>query len=1651
MLWTLVMLVSGLSLTAYSVHATRQRLNAEARLQFNRQFDRLEESVRAQFNQPLYGIRGAIGAQASTGVMRRANFRAYVASRDIAAEFPGIRGFGYIERVMRPDLGRFEAAEQADQAPGFVVKTSGGADEMYVIKYLEPQAGNRAAEGLDAGAEPMRREAIERAINSGQPSLSGAMTLVQDGRQGAGFIYLVPVYRDGITPDTPKARRAALIGLFYSPLVANELLLNSTFVANGVVDFELMDGLGADAETLVFSSEKTVAASTGRIRPADFKATRAFHKSRIVPIGGRFLTLRAGSSAVFESNLDRITPRLVGIGGAALSLLLATIAWLLLVGRARAESLVRAKTLDLDRLVGTQKATNEELGKAIRESRALMETIDQHSIVSITDPAGNITYVNEMFSRISGYSSTELLGQNHRIVKSDEQPDEFWTTMWTTVSSGYVWRGVICNRTKDGSRYWVDSVIAPFFDDKGAIEKYVSIRADITAAKVAQQDLAAERERLSHIITGTNAGTWEWNVQTDELVINERWADIIGYAIQELAPASRQTWTNYCHPDDLQQATQLLTQHIEGGLGYYDCEMRMRHRDGHWVWIHSRGKTSSWTADGKPEWMSGTHLDISKRKQAEEDLRRNNTVMQSILDNIPVGLSAFDSDLNLIAKNRLFQTHLDFPDELFSGPTTTFESIIRFNADRGEYGEGDHEETIQTIVERARHPEPHQFERVRPNSVILNVRGAPMPGGGFVTTYTDISQRKQAEAEIARTTAMLQSVLDAASEVAVITTGLDRTITLFNKGAERMLGYSAAEVVGLHSAALFFDEQEVAARADVLSVELGRPITGFAVVTDESTLGRRVEWSYLRKNGDRITVALVVTPLFDTLGVRTGYLGISHDISTEKDYENWLRTAMEDAEAATVAKSQFLANMSHEIRTPMNAILGMLKLLQNTELSARQLDYATKTEGAARSLLGLLNDILDFSKMDAGKMALDPQPFRLDDLMRDLSVILSASIGKKPLEVLFDIDPATPKLLIGDSMRLQQVLVNLAGNAIKFTAQGEVVIQIKVLARTGPDTTLQISVRDSGIGIAPENQKHIFDGFSQAEASTTRRFGGTGLGLSISRRLVELMGGELGLHSVFGQGSTFHFTVTLPATDQVPEGAEMSTLRPLTSLNVLVVDDNPVALEVLAAMARSCGWQVDAAGSGAEAIRLVEARANASLAPYQAIFVDWQMPDMDGWETSLQIRQLAPAAGAPIMVMVTAHGREMLSQRTQDEQTRLNGFLVKPVTASMLFDAVAEAGAGHSNLRAGSRSKNAKLQRLEGLRLLVVEDNLINQQVAQELLSAEGALVELAANGQLGVAAVAGADPQFDAVLMDLQMPVMDGYTATRAIRHELGLLHLPIIAMTANAMATDREACLAAGMNDHVGKPIDLPHLIRVLQNHVRRTAGTTAPPALPMTADATLPGAVAKSPAATLPPVDAVDVDGALERLGDNTELYARILQSYLDEIRSLPDQLDAFLLGGDLAGATRLLHTLKGLSATVGADYLAAVARTAESAVKDADTTLAHDDLRASFREAVASTGRIMSQIAQNLTQPAPEESTAAEPALDTAQWVADLRDLQRLLKSSDMRALDAHAQLRRIHAHGAADELQALDAGMAAFDFAQGVIQCDILIRKFSPSI
>jgi PAS domain S-box-containing protein len=733
-----------------------------------------------------------------------------------------------------------------------------------------------------------------------------------------------------------------------------------------------------------------------------------------------------------------------------------------------------------------------------------------------------------------------------------------------------------------------------------------------------------------------------------------------------------------------------------------------------------------------------------------------------------------------------------------------------------------------------------------------------------------------------------------------------------------------------------------------------------------------------------------------------------------------LQTRTAEAEAASRAKSAFLANMSHEIRTPMNAVLGLLQLLQHTTLDARQLDYTKKAEGAAQSLLAILNDILDFSKVESGKMELEHATFRLDSLLRNLSVILSAALHNKDVEVLFQLDPGIPRALRGDGLRLQQVLLNLAGNAIKFTERGEVIVALRLLNIAPTAVQIEFSVSDTGIGIPSDRLAAVFEGFTQAETSTTRRFGGTGLGLAISQRLVRLMGGELAAESTPGLGSRFYFTLKIGRDEETraSERTESTTVAATSdALRVLIVDDNAIARNVLSSMAATFGWQVETAASGAEAIEWLRQETTAER-PYDVIFMDWIMPGMDGWETIQHIRSAHGNGRTPAILMVTAHGRELLAERLNGGDSPLDGFLVKPVTPSMLFDAVAQATSGKStrvDRRAAARP--ADNRPLAGLRLLVVEDNPLNQQVAQELLAHVGAYVQVANDGRHGIDSVKTAEPPFDAILMDIQMPEMDGYEAARILRNEMGIT-LPIIAMTANALPADRVACLAAGMNDHVGKPIDIAKLTATILQHCRRKTAVQASAAQPAT-DARLPDL----------PAD-FDLASALARLDGNRALFASLARRFDSDQDAIVTRTRQALQQGDRTGAARELHTLKGLAATLGATTLANLAADSEARIKAGTDRAEDDSLLARLRTNLAEVTAILHSVATTFD---PADAALDEPLSDPARIIDHLAELESLLAVNNMRALDVHATLKREAGSMLGEQLAALNEAIARLDF------------------
>ena len=763
---------------------------------------------------------------------------------------------------------------------------------------------------------------------------------------------------------------------------------------------------------------------------------------------------------------------------------------------------------------------------------------------------------------------------------------------------------------------------------------------------------------------------------------------------------------------------------------------------------------------------------------------------------------------------------------------------------------------------------------------------------GRVWSFRDVTASHRSQSELLASQTKLQGLFDMAP-LGMARNGMDGLFFEVNAAFIRMFDYPMQEL----SAMRYWDitPQRYAAQEEAQLESL----------RTRGTYGP-YEKEFIHRSGHVVPVRMNGMLIRGSDG-QPFIWSIIEDISEQKAHERSLTQAKKNAEDAASAKGEFLANMSHEIRTPMNAILGMLQLLGNTPLNTNQLDYLHKTEGAAKSLLSLLNNILDFTKVDSRKMELDAQAFQVEQLMRDLSVVLSANVGNKNTEVLFDIDPRIPPQLLGDSLRLQQVLMNLGGNAVKFTPSGQVVVGVRLDAEATPalgQVGLEFWVEDTGIGIAPANHARIFAEFSQAESTTTRRFGGSGLGLAISKRIIELMGGSLALRSELGLGSRFSFKLSLPTVQPDTDPATH-----VATQTALVVDDNRQTTQLIANMLRAYGWSVDTANSGQEGLDKISAHVQGVAFPYDCIFVDWQMPQMDGWQFLHQLQTLRQkmAGPAPKVVMLSANSRDNLLQRTQPEQDQLTGFLVKPVTGAMLVEASQSLPARPDAPRPAVRSSK---RRLAGMRILVVEDNAINQQVAEELLGFEGALVSIAADGSQGVHAVASAKVQFDAVLMDVQMPVMDGYMATRVIRQELGLATLPIIGLTANAMASDREACLRAGMDEHIGKPFDIAQLASLL------IALTTRQNPQPK-AGAAAPASVEPAPPAWS--TEDLDLPAALARMGGMQDVYLSAAEQFLVMLATLTDALAHKLAKGDLKGAQFLLHTFKGNAATLGLDPL------------------------------------------------------------------------------------------------------------------------------------
>lgn len=1397
--------------------------------QFSAQVQRVVEDVERRVNGYEYGLRGARGAIAALGPqeLTRERFLHYSKTRDVDREFPGARGFGFIRRVPAQASAGFIDTARLDGWPEFNIKElAPNPQERFVIQYIAPVARNQQAVGLDIASEANRRSAALEAIRLDRATITEPITLVQaTGAVNRAFLILLPVYQDNAPRDTPAQRLAAAWGWSYAPLVLDEVLADVLRKApkvqwtlhdvaddgtqtpvltqvqsqaagslNRVGDIEVFNrtwrisavaapGYGSDmkltppllvAATSMIVTLLALTASVLWVRVRRREKDSMALKSQLATIiehsdqavigedtSGRVMMWNKAAEQLFQINgtsvmhkslpdaLDQAGLRLTSEHSAA-GLAAADAQELILSGTgrstrvlmvsrspilsARGERLGQATLLkDIterrameDALASSnlnlERKVNERT-TALAKAEAFLQTVldSVPSLISYWDGDGRIRAANAAFLRWCELPREALLGRTLEDVLPTSRIEGLHDDI-RRACEGHLCATTFKVRGADShlQRHFSGTLVP----DVNVEHAFYFVADDVTelqnnrlALEQALSNQQAERIRLASIIEGTNVGTWEWNVQTGETRFNERWAQMVGHTLAELAPIDIQTWMRFAHPDDLQQSNALLNDHFEGKTPYYECEARMRHRDGHWIWVLDRGRVATWTPEGKPEWMFGTHQDVTARHAMEEDLR----------------------------------------------------------------------------------------------------------------------------------SAKLQ------------------------------------------------------------------------------------------------------------------------------------------AESASAAKSQFLANMSHEIRTPLNAVLGMHHLLQQTPLNPKQRDLLTKADKAGHSLLDILNDVLDLAKIEAGEMALQSEAFDLQDLFDELGAIYSPSASAKGIAFSARLSDMQACWMMGDRLRLRQILANLIGNAIKFTQSGHVSVNAATVRQSDGDRLL-IKVRDSGIGISPEALARLFNPFTQAEDSTTRRFGGTGLGLSIVKTLAQLMGGEVSVTSEPGSGS--EFAVELPLHEVASEDIEriQQGMRPIAV--GYLCGDHDMCAEVQRRLT-SLGWTaVDLESTYKETSDIV--LVDAALGP---AVLD-------------KLPQLASSVQGLLVL-----GSDVELQSLKESRLAQVRQVRKPVDVSALFNAIVETLSGseasQARLIGQSGAIDGGIRWLDGARVVVVDDSDINREIAIALLRSQGAICEDFDNGQAAVERLQHNGGDVDAVLMDVQMPVMDGLEATRLIRKGSSGADLPIIALTAGALQSERENAMAAGLSAFLTKPLEPLNVVRTLRKLIHQRRGR--PPEVTI---AELDDVANESTRETEGPwamIDGIDAQLAKARLMDNEALFEKMLRLMIDGYATwtalwvkLPRTLDA----NGVRTLCASLHKLRGSASMIGAVDLAVAAEAAENAYSGPSLPETEGLLSTVGMEL----DRLLTSIETWFNQRSPAKQVPAVVESITDDQLGRLWALHKLIDANDLDAVDQAMALR-----------------------------------------
>ena len=1507
-LLAILLLTAGLSAGTYLYVGRYNEQRAQE--EFDRVAASAAEDVRLRVSSYEFGARGARGAIVAAGVHEasRERFVNYMRTRDLPVEFPGALGFGYIRRVPRDGLVSFLEEARADGFPRFSLRElDAHAGDHYIIQYIEPSGPNHEAIGLDIGSEANRRLAADRAMLSGQATLTEPITLVQaTGKPARGFLLLLPVYDPARSHSTPTERQAALVGWAYAPLIVDDVLRH---IGATLDDFTLSirDPDSDDVTVPFYISERETNEGAPRAR-------------RQLPLFGRQWELEFTASRAFSDSLGLVAPGvpaglLLAIGVlAALSaryyFSTARMRQRLQADRERTAALFNQSQdaildLDLDtRLINANTAATALLGNRLDVARE-RSAIDALAIV---EGEANLRRALDSVAKGEPQATVEIR------LHGEGRDESHSVAIVSAVQAADGDRTSLSITLRDVSR-------------QRAVEETLSEISVLTSAQLGEDFMSAAANALGRLLR----------------------ADLV--TIDRIAP------------DDPEQAV-VLAACREG----VDTPR----------WRYALGSATN----SQAEPTLGTALPTSGRQ-------RGSRVHVDVAGRLPTPLPGFTA-ASCISLS-LHDTH-----------GRRFGHLSVFHGKRA----------MPADFERAFEVARLFSHRVEAEMRRMLAEQERMAAEARLRELNESLERQAAErTRQLRHTLILQEKIVAGAGVALIATDKEGVITLFNPAAESLLGRRADELVGKATPAVFHDAAEVEQRAREISVALGRPFPpGFEVFVhgvDRNTTTSR-DWTYLHASGMRIPVLLGISQLQDDDGTVLGYLGVAVDMRAQREQAEALRRAVERSESATRAKSEFLANVSHEIRTPMNAILGMMQLLASTHLDSRQQEFVRKSEGAAHSLLSILNDVLDFSKIEAGMMSVEKQPFSLQSLLSELSIICEGLAAKPGVEIAFDVDSRLPDRFLGDALRIKQVLTNLLGNAIKFTDAGHIILSIRPESAEADCWTIEFSVKDTGIGIPENLQAHIFSSFAQAEASTARRYGGTGLGLSICDRLVAMMGGRMNLRSVPGRGSTFFFSISLPHLAEDETGSATA----VAPRSVLIVESNEVARDILQGLCRQLGCVVRSTRDCTEARRL--------LAEHEvdALLLAWSDHQEALLEELVGLADELRGRGRHGVVFIASGSRHRLLLEVRARGLQHVRYLSKPVLLSSLATGLSSLGNQEPEVCAPGDGP-VPGQTLAGVRALVVDDNPMNRDVARDVLEAEGAEVHLCIGGQEALDCLEDEPDWPGLLLTDIQMPGLDGYALSRRVRQDPRFANLPILALTAHVTESDQAACLAAGMNGHVGKPINVVDLRNQILHCLGRGNGAAAPRAAKRLK---LSGLAA-----------------AQRRFQDHPSAFQGALRSFLE---------NAPVLLADLVGESsslqdrrRSAHTLKGNAATAGCDELATLAGEAEHHLRSGN------DIVPAQRHALqASLAQALQEVKDYLDHH-PGQPTPAPPSR-AAMQADELRDkliaLHDLLVECNLRAV-AEAEELIARWPGTAPAMAAdMLARARDFDFEGALQRCGILL-------